>query len=231
MNDCVILKGKKDRLVVQLDSNIDFSSLKDKFSEKIKQAEAFIGDTKIAIEFTNRKLTEIEENILIGVVTKDTKIKVAFIFSEESIFSELPVAESKLPFNNIKDVTEEGITKFHKGTLRSGHNLEFSGNVVILGDVNPGAVIKAKGNVVVLGYLNGTVYAGEDEGSEAFVGAFSLNPIQIKIGQVIAKNPSTNVLDINKVKKTLDFEVAYLKDGNIFIEKFNKATLEHMIKI
>ena len=36
MNDCVILKGKKDRLVVQLDSNIDFSSLKDKFSEKIK---------------------------------------------------------------------------------------------------------------------------------------------------------------------------------------------------
>ncbi|MGL4970423.1 MAG: septum site-determining protein MinC, partial [Cetobacterium sp.] len=169
MNDCVILKGKKDRLVVQLDSNIDFSSLKDKFSEKIKQAEAFIGDTKIAIEFTNRKLTEIEENILIGVVTKETKIKVAFIFSEKSIFSELPVAESKLPFNNIKDVTEEGITKFHKGTLRSGHNLEFGGNVVVLGDVNPGAVIKAKGNVVVLGYLNGTVYAGESEGSEAFV--------------------------------------------------------------
>ena len=231
MNDCVILKGKKDRLVVQLDSNIDFSSLKDKFSEKIKQAEAFIGDTKIAIEFTNRKLTEIEENVLIGVITKETKIKIAFIFSEKSIFSQLPVGEFKLPFNNIKDVTDEGDTKFHKGTLRSGHNLEFDGNVVVLGDVNPGAVIKAKGNVVVLGYLNGTVYAGEDDGSEAFVGAFSLNPIQIKIGQVIAKNPSTNVLDVNKVKKTLDFEVAYLKDGNIFIEKFNKATLEHMIKI
>lgn len=229
MNDCVILKGKKDRLVVQLDSNIDFSSLKDKFSEKIKQAEAFIGDTKIAIEFTNRKLTEIEENILIGVINKETNIKIAFIFSEKSTFSQLPGGQ--LPFNNIKDITDVGTTKFHKGTLRSGHNLEFDGNVVVLGDVNPGAVIKSKGNVIVLGYLNGTVYAGENDGSEAFVGAFSLNPIQIKIGQIIAKNPSTNVLDVNKVKKTMDFEVAYLKDGNIFIEKFNKATLEHMVKI
>lgn len=229
MNGCVILKGKKDRLVVQLDSNIDFSSLKDKFSEKIKEAEAFIGDTKIAIEFTNRKLTEIEENILIGVVNNETNIKIAFIFSEKSTFSQLPGAH--LPFNHIKELTDEGCTKFHKGTLRSGHSLEFDGNVVVLGDVNPGAVIKSKGNVIVLGYLNGTVYAGEQDGSEAFVGAFSLNPIQIKIGQVIAKNPSTNLLDVNKVKKTLDFEVAYLKDGNIFIEKFNKATLEHMVKI
>ena len=229
MNDCVILKGKKDRLVVQLDSSIDFNSLKDKFSEKIKQAESFIGDTKIAIEFTNRKLTEIEENILIGVINKETKIKIAFIFSEKSTFSQLPGGQ--LPFKSIKDVTDEGCTKFYKGTLRSGHNLEYDGNVVVLGDVNPGAIIKSKGNVVVLGYLNGTVYAGEKDGSDAFVGAFSLNPIQIKIGQVIAKNPSTNVLDINKVKKTLDFEVAYLKDGNIFIEKFNKATLEHMLKI
>ncbi|MGL6099614.1 MAG: septum site-determining protein MinC [Fusobacteriaceae bacterium] len=231
MNDCVILKGKKDRLVVQLDSNIDFSSLKDKFSEKIKQAEAFIGDTKIAIEFTNRKLTELEENILIDVVNKETNIKVAFVFSEKSIFSQLPIPEFQLPFNNIKDLTDEGLTKFHKGTLRSGHSLEFDGNVIVLGDVNPGAVIKSKGNVVVLGYLNGTVYAGNEEGSDAFIGAFSLNPIQIKIGQVIAKNPSTNVLDVNKVKKTLDFEVAYLKDGNIFVEKFNKTTLDHMVQI
>lgn len=229
MSDCVILKGKKDRLIVQLDENVDFASLKEKFSEKIKQAEDFIGDTKIAIEFTNRKLSEIEENILISIINTETKINIAFVFSEKSVFSQLPM--SKLPFNIIKDVTEEGKTKFHKGTLRSGHSLEFDGNIVILGDVNPGAIIKSKGNVVVLGYLNGTVYAGEEIGSDAFVGAFSLNPIQIKIGQVIAKNPSTNVLDVNKVKKTLDFEVAYLKDGNIFIEKFNKATLDHMTKI
>lgn len=230
MNDCVILKGKKDRLVVQLDDKVDFSTIKDKFTEKIKQAESFIGEAKIAIEFINRKLDEIEENILIGVINKETKINIAFVFSEESALSQLP-KNAKYPFENLKEITDEGVTKFYKGTLRSGNSIEFEGNVVVLGDVNPGAMIKAKGNIIVLGYLNGTVYAGEVEGSDAFVGAFSLNPIQIRIGQVIAKNPSTNILDINKVKKTTDFEVAYLKDGNIFIEKFNKSTLENMTKI
>ncbi|WP_297404933.1 septum site-determining protein MinC [uncultured Cetobacterium sp.] len=230
MNDCVILKGKKDRLVVQLDDKVDFNTLKEKFTEKIKQAESFIGEAKIAIEFINRNLNEIEENILIGVIHKETKIDIAFVFSEESALSQLPKI-NQFPFENLKDITDEGVTKFYKGTLRSGNSIEFNGNVVVLGDVNPGAMIKAKGNIIVLGYLNGTVYAGELEGSEAFIGAFSLNPIQIRIGQVIAKNPSTNILDINKVKKTTDFEVAYLKDGNIFIEKFNKLTLENMTKI
>lgn len=224
MKEYVRLKGKKDRLVIQLDSLIDFDTLKSVFTEKIKQAESFIGNNEVAIEFSNRNLSEVEETILIDIINKNTSIKVAFVFSEDSAFSQLPI-------NNIKEVTDEGSTKFYKGTLRSGHLLEFDGNVVVLGDVNPGATIKAKGNVIVLGYINGTVYVGDNEGTDAFVGAFSLNPIQIKIGNIIAKNPNSNILDANKIKKTCEFEIAYLKDGNIFIEKFNKNTLNHMINI
>lgn len=224
MKEYVRLKGKKDRLVIQLDSLIDFDTLKSVFTEKIKQAESFIGNNEVAIEFSNRNLSEVEETILIDIINKNTSIRVAFVFSEDSAFSQLPI-------NNIKEVTDEGSTKFYKGTLRSGHLLEFDGNVVVLGDVNPGATIKAKGNVIVLGYINGTVYVGDNEGTDAFVGAFSLNPIQIKIGNIIAKNPNSNILDANKIKKTCEFEIAYLKDGNIFIEKFNKNTLNHMINI
>lgn len=223
MREYVRLKGKKDRLVIQLDNLIDFNSLKENFKEKIKQAETFIGDNKIAIEFANRSLNETEENILIDIINKETNIKIAFIYSEETVFSQLPLS-------SIKDITDEGVTKFYKGTLRSGNLLEFDGNVVILGDINPGATVKAKGNVIVLGYINGTVYV-ENESCDAFIGAFSLNPIQIKIGSVIAKNPSNNILDANKVKKSCEFEVAYLKNGNIFIEKFNKNTLYNMINI
>lgn len=229
MNDYVVLKGKKDRLVIQLAENIDFITLKDKFSLKIKEAETFIGEAKIAVEFTGRKLSEKEENELIKVINESTKIDVVFVFSENSIFTEIP--EQVKSFVEKKDVADEGVTKFYKGTLRSGSEVNFKGNVVILGDVNPGAVVRAEGNVIVLGYLNGTVCAGVDSGADAFVGAFSLNPIQIRIGDVIAKNPTTNILEINKVKKTADFEVAYLKDKQIYIERFSKATLEKMVRI
>lgn len=225
MNEYVVLKGKKDRLVIELNKDIEFDALVKKFSQKIKQAKSVIGNIDIAIEFTNRKLSETEENILLEIINKESDIKITFIFSEQ-----MP-PKKHLLINQQKDITEEGITKFFKGTLRSGHSLVYNGNVVVLGDVNPGAIIKAKGNVIVLGYLNGTVYVGDDEGTDAFIGAFSLNPIQMKIGHIIAKNPSVNVLEVNQVKRSTDYEVAYAKDGKIFVEKFNKETLNKMIKI
>src|SRR3712207_7560345 len=39
----------------------------------------------------------------------------------------------------------------------------------ILGDVNPGSLIRASGNVLVLGHLNGTVYAGMEDSQNSFV--------------------------------------------------------------
>ena len=56
----------------------------------------------------------------------------------------------------------ENTTLFHKGNLRSGRSIEYDGSVVLLGDVNPGAQIKAKGNILVLGAIKGTVHAGCD---------------------------------------------------------------------
>ena len=43
------------------------------------------------------------------------------------------------------------LAKFHKGSLRSGQKIEFEGSVIVVGDVNPGAEIKAGGNIIVLG--------------------------------------------------------------------------------
>ena len=47
-----------------------------------------------------------------------------------------------------------------KRTVRSGVRLEYEGNVVVLGDVNPGAEVVAGGSVVVWGRLRGVVHAG-----------------------------------------------------------------------
>lgn len=79
--------------------------------------------------------------------------------------------------------------RFYKGTLRSGQLLEADTSIVILGDVNPGANVISKGNVVVLGTLKGTVYAGGAGNENSFVAALCMNPVQIRIGDVIARSP------------------------------------------
>ncbi|MGL6114070.1 septum site-determining protein MinC [Cetobacterium sp. SF1] len=224
MSNYVILKGRRDRLTIYLDPDVELFMLKDDLIKKVKEAENFIGEAHTAIEFANRELSEEEENILLDAIQKNTKIKISYVFSGQ----EDQIIEQQ---NFLGNILDEGITKFYKGTLRSGHNLEFNGNIVILGDVNPGAYVKARGNILILGHLNGTAYAGSENENDAFVGALSMKPIQIKIGEYMAKNPSQEILDTNRVKKTTEFEIAYLKEGRIFIESFNKKTLENMLKI
>ena len=105
--------------------------------------------------------------------------------------------------------------------MRSGSKLEYDGNIVILGDVNPGALVRARGNVIVLGYLNGTIYAGLDEDSDAFIGANFMNPIQMVIGAVTAKPMQKEILDTNKIDRKGGFKIACIRNNEIFIEDFS----------
>jgi septum site-determining protein MinC len=74
-------------------------------------------------------------------------------------------------------------------TLRSGQRIEYSGDITIIGDVNPGAEIIAGGNIVVWGKLRGAVFAGASGNESAVVCALSLFPTQLRIGSHIARSP------------------------------------------
>ena len=198
MSNYVILKGKKDRLSIHLNNEVDFLAIRDSLVEKIKEARSFIGHGQMAIEFTNRKLSELEENVLIDLIKSNSDLNITYVFSEHSEEPE------KIKF--IKAITEEGFTKFYRGTLRSGNKLEYDGNIVVIGDVNPGALIRAKGHVIVLGFLNGTVYAGQAGDRDAFVGATHMNPVQLVIGNIIAEPMQKKILDTNKVDRKSGFK-------------------------
>lgn len=216
MNNYVILKGKKDRLVIHLNSEVDFLTLRDSLVEKIREAKNFIGNVQLAIEFTNRTLSELEENVLIDLIKLNSDINITYVFSESGSGSN---RKEKIKF--FKAVTEEGPTKFFRGTLRSGNKLEYDGNIVIIGDVNPGALVRARGNVIVLGHLNGSVYAGLDEDKDAFIGANYMNPIQMVIGFITAKPMQKEILDTNKIDRRGGFKMAYIKNNEILVEDFS----------
>ena len=98
MNNYVILKGKKDRLSIHLNNEVDFLALRDSLVEKVKEARSFIGQGQMAIEFTNRKLSELEENVLIDLIKSNSDLNITYVFSENSGDSE------KIKF--VKAVTE-----------------------------------------------------------------------------------------------------------------------------
>ena len=65
----------------------------------------------------------------------------------------------------------------HEGTVRSGDRISSSGNLCIIGDVNPGAIVSAKKNIYVWGKLLGIAFAGKGGNNNASIASLYLNPL------------------------------------------------------
>ena len=213
MSNYVIIKGKNDRLVIALNPDVDFLDICDILKTKILEAKNFIGNSRMAIEFSGRTLTNDEENTLIGIITNNSNIVISYIFSKKE------KQEQEIDLESLNPLIEEGKTHFFRGTLRSGAKIESDGNVVVLGDVNPSSIIKARGNVIVLGHLNGTVYAGLGGDDRAFIGAIYFNPIQITIGMKTITDIQDEILDSSRVNKKSRFKVARIRNQEIVVEE------------
>lgn len=99
-------------------------------------------------------------------------------------------------------------------TLRSGQSIKHSGNVVVLGDVNPGAEIIAGGHVIVVGSVRGVVHAGAAGNQVATITAFHLNPTQLRIGNLISCAPDGDR------PCSENPETARINSGSLIIEKY-----------
>ncbi len=78
---------------------------------------------------------------------------------------------------------------FHQGTLRSGERLEVEKDLLILGDVNPGAMVLAGGNVMIWGRLLGIAHAGKNGNLNSRITALQLRPVQLRIANKVARGP------------------------------------------
>ncbi|MBI2251728.1 MAG: septum site-determining protein MinC [Armatimonadetes bacterium] len=102
--------------------------------------------------------------------------------------------------NKQEDNTLSEQTLLIKRTLRSGQKINFSGNVVVLGDINPGAEVIAGGDIVAMGAIRGMVHAGA-QNSQASILALKLHPAQLRIGDKTAylNNSKNNTPEIAKI--------------------------------
>lgn len=121
--------------------------------------------------------------------------------------------EEKVELNTINRFVgiEEDYTLFVKSTMRSGQSITYSGSVVVFGDVNPGAEITATGNVIVYGNLRGVVHAGCEGNRDAIVYSKLLQPIQLRIADLIAISSDDDFVPQGP-------EIARIEDNQVMIE-------------
>lgn len=216
MGNPVIIKGNKYGIVLVLDSELSFSDLKEEVRNKFRESSKFYDDAQMAISFEGRELTNEEQREIINIIGEETDLHVVCIVDKDEKTEEIfkkSLDEKLLELSN-----KTG--QFYKGNLRSGQVLESETSIIVIGDVNPGARIVSKGNVIVLGALKGTVIAGASGNNNSFVVALDMKPGQIRIADTIARAPDKPI-----EKDVKEPQIAFLEDGNIYIEPLSKEAV------
>lgn len=213
MKDTVVMKGTKSGIILVIDEKADFAVVKEAVADKFKASSKFLGEAQKAISFQGKKLTDDEKFTLVDVITENCDLNIVCIMEEdEALENSFRNAMEKA---SLREDANAG--QFFKGNLRSGQVLDVETSIIVIGDVKPGAKVVSKGNVIILGSLKGNVYAGADGNQNAFVVALDMDPVQIRIADIIARSA-----DGPKKKKEKQTRIAFLEEGNIYIEPIDK---------
>ncbi|WP_414153612.1 septum site-determining protein MinC [Prochlorococcus sp. MIT 1341] len=143
-----------------------------------------------------------------------TIVSAAAIGHQTHLVSKEPYKSNyKHTFNERSNTKKNSPKKllFHEGTLRSGDHLTTEGDLLVYGDVNPGARISAGGDVMIWGKLRGIAHAGKNGNETSKISALQLRPLQLRIAEVIARGPEEKPLQGLA-------EQARLVEGKIIIE-------------
>lgn len=214
----IIFKGTKDGLYIILKEEMDLDTIKQNLEKKIRPSKRFFEGARI-MNFKGKELTLKEFNELRGIMEQEYGMTV--IGSHGEINHD---TQDERNGNKKTEMLEQLPFKdFHKGealivrtTLRSGQLIQYKGDVVIVGDVNPGAHIKAEGSVIIMGTVRGVIHAGTNGDYDVFVVAYKMQPTQLRIGDIITRSPD------GRGSKLYHPEIAMVKQGMIVVEPYLK---------
>lgn len=199
----VTIKGTKGGLVLHLDDSCSYQELKRELDQKLTanlrtQEERHLISVKV--EIGNRYLTDEQREELKELIRQKKNLVVDDI--ESNVIT-------KEEANRLK---EESAVVTVSRIIRSGQVLQVPGDLLLIGDVNPGGTVIAGGNIFIMGVLKGIAHAGSFGNEQAVIAASSMKPSQLRIAGHINRAP-----DSNPVSENREMECAYINDNHQII--------------
>lgn len=188
-----------DEIVLSVNMIADIEEIAEELQTKVVKLKEFYQSAKTPIRITGRLFTEGEMERLKKIINNEIEVEINF--DEPSDL--LGLHAIKKTFKTETDVTE---TKYIQYSLRSGQVEEYSGSLVIVGDVNAGAEVIAGGNIAILGALRGLAHAGAGGNINAIIAANSIDSTQVRIANVV-KELEEKVIDKCPICKIENNEV------------------------
>ncbi|MBO1514769.1 septum site-determining protein MinC [Metabacillus sp. BG109] len=205
----VTIKGTKDGLTLHLDDSCSFDQLLHELEEMLSLKQYIQSGPVIGV------------NVKVGnrFVNKDQRVKLESVIKQnrnlmvETIESNVMTKDEALRIKRETEVVSVA------RIVRSGQILKVKGDLLLIGDVNPGGTVIATGNIFVLGALRGIAHAGADGNGQAVIAASLLKPAQLRISEIINRAPDHIPSEGNEM------ECAFINnDDEMIIERLQQLT-------
>ncbi len=195
----VTIKGTKDGLTLHLNDRCSFAELLTELKTKLLTNKHGDADqiVTVYVKIGNRYLTTEQETELKALIEENQYLVVKQIDSNVIL---------KQDAVRVREESElVSVTK----VVRSGQVLHVEGDLLLVGDVNPGGTVVAGGNLFVLGALKGIAHAGYRGNKNAVIAASLMKPSQLRIADIITRSEEER-----SEKEENIMECAYLDDND-----------------
>ena len=206
------IKGFKEGLLITLGDE-EWDKVQFQLLSQIEEKTKFFSGAKVAVEIGERVLHAAEMAGLRDALS-DRGVKLFAVLSNSRVTD---VNAESLGLKTRKSVLKENTSGFGPAvldgkpavllqkTIRSGTSIKFAGNVIVDGDVNPGAEIFSTGSIFIWGKLRGSVHAGMEGSESETICAMELDPINLRIANILLKdNKLIRKLKRKPVRITID---------------------------
>ena len=217
----VRVRGTRDGIVLSLPEDTPSDIIIAQICESVDQGEGFFRNSQVILDYGRRHPDETEIQAIeraLGGYGIAVRSYHASRLDDRAALTEMGkrqlrvVGKSSRPPRRREETVDERQATYVRRTLRSGASLYSEGDLVVVGDVNPGAQVIAAGDVVVWGALRGTVHAGSGGDREAMICALSLQPTQLRIGTLVARPPDDEEYVVAEPQR------AYVDGSSIVVE-------------
>ena len=225
MQNLVSIKGKENGLEIVLSEKSTYPILREELIQVLKKNSNFFKDSRTKVVLRGKSLSEAQRKEIKRVFSMDYGISDVMYGDEVDLLKEAEISiqppqqepqsapSGKSSFDESDLISTsyfDAQSIFINNTVRSGQRIECEGDIIVIGDVNPGAEGIAGGSIAVFGNLRGLVHAGAAGRKDVCVAAINMTPKQLRLSGRVVTFPK-EAMDTGRA------EVAELRGGKVVI--------------
>ncbi|MEC5422044.1 septum site-determining protein MinC [Virgibacillus sp. C22-A2] len=175
----ITIKGTREGLTLFIDESCSFDEAIIELNDKLISSRPNKDEpvVSVKVKLGKRYLYKEQEEQLRSIIAGESR------FNIQAVDSDVITREEALLWKEESEI--QAISRI----VRSGQVLEVTGDLLLIGDVNPGGKVVSTGNIYIMGNLFGIAHAGVNGDRNAFIAASFMKPSQLRIADYISRAP------------------------------------------